>query len=206
MFHNLSSPSFLFQAIAVVVSLVIHELAHAVTADVLGDRTPRLAGRLTLNPVAHFEPLGLLMILFAPIGWAKPVPIQASHFRHPRLGLVLTALAGPLSNLALACLCFLILRDLPAVSQMRFLYLLALYGASVNVCLCVFNLIPIPPLDGSRIVGGLLPYRYERYYHWLEAYGPFVLLGAVLLLGGVVFGPLFAWSERFVASWFGLYG
>jgi Zn-dependent protease len=188
---------FIFRLIAIVVGLVVHEFAHAWTASLFGDKTAKLAGRVTLNPVAHLDPIGLLMIVFAPFGWAKPVPVNPLNFRRPRLGMVVVALAGPLSNLLLAVLVVLFSKlyfsaypdaDLltgfvPNLLRMSFL---------VNVALFVFNLIPIFPLDGSRIVSGLLPYRWEVRYRKLELYGPFILLMLVIIpqTNQAIFGPL----------------
>ncbi|MCL6442842.1 MAG: site-2 protease family protein [Alicyclobacillus sp.] len=201
---NLTSPYFIIDVIVIVVSLVLHEFAHAVTADALGDRTARYAGRITLNPVAHFDVLGLLMIVMAPIGWAKPVPIQPGNFRHPRWGLTLTALAGPASNLLLACICCALLKLFPNLMPDQFLWLLLVYGAAINVNLCVFNLIPLPPLDGSRVVASWLPPRQADLYARLDRYGPFILFLAVIVLHDVLFAQLFGWAFGWVQSWFGL--
>lgn len=207
MFQSLTNPMFIFMLISLIVSLVIHEFAHALVADALGDKTARLSGRLTLNPIAHFEPLGLLMILFAPIGWAKPVSVDAGQFKHPRLGLFLTALAGPMSNLLLACLSLLTLRLDPGMNPNSFWYSLVTTAALVNVNLCVFNLIPVPPLDGSRLVSSWLSYRWERAYRKFEMYGPFLLMMVFILppVRDAMFNTVFRTAQAFVASWFGLY-
>lgn len=209
--QNIISPVFIFQFVAVVVSLTVHEFAHAWTADRLGDRTPRVAGRVTLNPVAHLEPLGLIMILFAPIGWAKPVPLNGANFRHPRRSLLLVAAAGPVANLILAAICVTLLRFVPpptsfGASVNDFLLQLLRWGFIVNVSLFVFNLIPIPPLDGSRIVASLLPSRLAYSYSRLELYGPFILFLFVLIppLRNQIFLPLFATALNWVASWLAL--
>ncbi|WDM03094.1 site-2 protease family protein [Alicyclobacillus cycloheptanicus] len=163
-----------------------------------------MSGRLTLNPLAHLEILGLIMIFFGPIGWARPVPVNPNHFRRPRLGMILTALAGPMSNLILALLCLALLNILfNSVGQ--FLGTLLYVGAYVNCNLCIFNLIPLPPLDGSRIVGNLLPPRQQLAYAKLEMYGPFILLLAFLLppVQNDVFTPLFSWFHNLV---FGVFG
>lgn len=202
---SLTSPDFLVYAIVIIVSLVLHELAHALTADAFGDKTARYAGRITLNPIAHFDVLGLIMIMMAPIGWAKPVPIQPANFRHPRWGLTLTALAGPATNLLLACICFGFMARMPGLTpDPTFGTLLLAYGGAVNVNLCMFNLIPLPPLDGSRVVLSWLPTRFANMYGRLELYGPFILFLAILVLQRLIFTPLFDWAQSFVASWFGL--
>ncbi|QQE81283.1 site-2 protease family protein [Alicyclobacillus sp. SO9] len=173
----------------------------------LGDRTPRLAGRLTLNPLVHLDPLGLIMMLFAPIGWAKPVPINGGNFKRPRTGLILTAFAGPFSNLVLAVICFTILREwsIPTSSIQDFLHRLVSWGAYINVILFVFNLIPIPPLDGSRIVSNFLPYKQEMAYRKLDVYGPFILLLLFLIppLNNLLM-ILFQYVTTLIAAVFGV--
>ncbi|RIV19606.1 site-2 protease family protein [Alicyclobacillaceae bacterium I2511] len=207
MFQSLFGPSFIFRLIAIIVSLTLHEFAHAWTADILGDKTPRIAGRITLNPLAHLEPLGLLMILFAPIGWAKPTPVNANNFRHPRSSMVGVALAGPVSNLILALACiFVIHLQIPRLSS-GFMSELLSWLLFINIYLFVFNLIPLPPLDGSRVVDNLLPYRWERYYARLETYGPFILLLLVLippLRNGFLF-PLLNGTASAMLSLFGIH-
>lgn len=193
-------------AIVVIVSLILHEYAHALTASIFGDPTPRLQGRLTLNPLVHFEPLGLIMILFAPIGWAKPVSVNASYFRWPRAASTAVALAGPVSNLVLACLCDLSIRLFGSGGYVEgsIWYLFIQDGAAINVSLCVFNLIPLPPLDGSRVVAPWLPSRSAIAYGKLEFYGPFILLIAIIVLRNSVFTPLFSGAQALVGSWFGV--
>jgi len=209
---NFIRPDLIFYVLTIPFSLVIHEYSHARAADWLGDKTPRMTGRLTLNPLAHLDLLGLLMMLFGPIGWAKPVPISGSNFRHPRMGLLLTAFAGPLSNFILACACFLILKLWPVSLSVGTLALfvqrLFAYGAYVNVILFVFNIVPIPPLDGSRIVSNLLPYKQEMVWRRLEVYGPFLLVLIVILppVQTHVMYPFFNYAVSIVASWFGLTG
>lgn len=214
MFNNILSSTFIFQFIAIVISLSIHEFAHAWSADLLGDRTARMYGRVTLNPLAHLEPLGLIMILFAPIGWAKPTPVNASNFKHPRRDGILVTFAGPFSNLLLALICFaLMIWAFPTAlyftnataSVSDFLSQLVYMGFLVNVSLFVFNLIPIPPLDGSRILSNLLPYRYAATYHRLDVYGPFILLLLVMLppvRNGLLL-PLFSGVIHLIVTIFG---
>lgn len=154
--------------------LPVHEFAHAWAAVKLGDETPRLNGRLTLRPMAHLDPLGAIMIFLFGFGYAKPVPVNPSNFKNPRSGFALTALAGPLSNLIMAFVSFVLAavcyRFSTAVSFLVVLMQFFYYAAQVNVSLAVFNLLPIPPLDGSRIFAVILPQRiyfkmlqYERY-------------------------------------------
>jgi Zn-dependent protease len=179
----------LYRLPALLVAIVFHEYAHAQAADALGDPTPRYSGRLTLNPLAHLDPVGLLALWFFRFGWAKPVPVNPYNFRDPRRGMVLVAMAGPAMNLFLAFLTMLVLRLTgvslsaagPIVSQ------LLLY----NVLLAAFNIIPVPPLDGSKILAGLLPRSAGRYIAQIEPYGWVVLLA--LLWTGIlqrVIGPV----------------
>lgn len=204
LFSMMTSHYFIFYIIAILVSLVIHEFSHAACAVLLGDPTPRIQGRLSLNPLVHFEPIGLIMMLIAPVGWAKPVMCDTSRLRHPRVGMAIIAAAGPASNLLLACICFLSLRLLLPYGSNGFLTNLCLYGALINVNLMVFNLIPIPPLDGSRIALPFIWGRVVRWYHWLEVYGSFIILGLVIVLNGIVLQPLFAGMQMWMASWFQL--
>ena len=169
-------------------ALTIHELAHGLVAASLGDPTARLAGRLTLNPLKHLDPLGTLAFFLIKFGWAKPVPVNPAYFRRPRQDMLWVALAGPLSNLLLALVSALLVKLLQpllqiapgALTQAIVLPLAAMLVASVwiNLVLAVFNFLPVPPLDGGRILAGLLPEGMARGLRRVEPYG-FVL---VLLL------------------------
>lgn len=148
-----SNPTaFIIIALALVLSLAVHEFAHAFVADRLGDPTPRRYGRVTLNPLAHLDPIGTLLLLVAGFGFAKPVPINPSNLG--RWGTLWVAAAGPISNLVIAFVCAVLLKVLPT-TQISLTILLTVLG--INVVLAVFNLIPIPLLDGSRILGALVP-------------------------------------------------
>ena len=176
--------TFLLLAPCVLVSLALHELAHAWSAWKLGDPTAKDEGRLTFNPIKHLDPLGTLMFAVTalatntPFGWAKPVPVQPRFFRRPKEGMALVAAAGPATNflLALAALAILVHTDLSGTA-----YEVAYYAYLVNVVLGLFNLIPIPPLDGSRIVGVFM--RDDTYRQWarLDAYGMVVVLGLFII-------------------------
>jgi Zn-dependent protease len=172
---------------ALLIAMSFHEYAHGKVADRLGDPTPRYAGRLTLNPLKHVDPIGLLMLVIVRFGWAKPVPVNPLYFKGDRRqGMILVGFAGPamnfllagLTGIAMAITAYWSLKWSPAVRIMPFLEYLLLY----NVYFGVFNLMPIPPLDGSKILFNLLPQRYYYIYHILEQYGPFILI-LVLMTG-----------------------
>lgn len=170
----------IFSAIGLLIALTIHEFSHAWTADRLGDPTPRAMGRLTLNPLAHLDPLGTLMMFIAHFGWGKPVPIDPYNFKNQRRDEILVSLAGPASNLILGSLIGLIY--LTTGYTNGFLYSIAI----INFSLCIFNLIPIPPLDGSKVFLNLM--SVERSVEWEQAfdrYGFFIVAACLFLpVGG----------------------
>lgn len=177
--------------------LPVHEFAHALVAYRLGDKTAKLAGRLTLNPLAHLDLFGTLMILLVGFGYAKPVPVNPRSFKNQKGGMAVVAAAGPLSNLLMAVLYLLVWRLIAkfapdqTVSLDNIWYLLYLFCyavAQVNVMLAVFNLLPIPPLDGSRIWALFLP---DRAYYKLVEYERYIVIGVfALLLFGILDIPL----------------
>lgn len=179
------------------ISFPIHEFSHAFVAYRLGDSTAKNAGRLTLNPLKHLDVLGTILILFTGLGWAKPVPINPNNFRKRREGMALSALAGPVSNLLLAFLSLVICRLLFAAPVPWFITAFLNMLAQVNIALAIFNLIPINPLDGSRIFALFLPERIEMALYQYENYimiALFALLfftnflnGAIAYLAGNVY-------------------
>lgn len=194
--------NYLIRIPALLIALTFHEFAHGYAANQLGDPTARFQGRLTLNPLVHLDPIGLLMLWFAGFGWAKPVPVNPLNFRgDKKQGMVLVAAAGPGINLVLAFVA-LILQGFIFV----FFYndvLLSLVGTLVtyNILLAIFNLIPIPPLDGSKILAGLLPFRYDYYFRQLEQYGPFLLILLVFTGAfGLIIWPLASYIYFFMAT------
>lgn len=177
-------------------SLTVHESAHAWTADRLGDSTGRLLGRISLNPVVHVDPIGTLvlpLLAFATgapiIGWAKPVPVSQRNLAHPRRDFLFIAAAGPVSNLLLAVLASVVLRVAPlepsAGDVVRPVWMVATTALQLNLLLAVFNMVPVPPLDGGNVLAGLLPERVaDGYDRVLRPYG-FVVLYALLLTGAL---------------------
>ncbi len=191
-----------FTSCIIIVFLVspFHELAHAWASNKLGDPTARYAGRLSMNPMRHIDWLGAALIMAVGWGWAKPVPVNTRYFQHPKRDMALTALAGPISNLLMALAALLLRNGVLAIANgvtlshgfviqlLGFLYLLFFYIALINVGLAVFNLIPIPPLDGSRLLTALLP---NHLYYKIMAYERYIMLGLLaLIFFGVLDGPL----------------
>lgn len=197
----------LLQFVALVPAFTVHEWAHAFVAHRLGDPTPRWQGRLTLNPLRHVDWIGLILLFAFGFGWARPVPVNPGYFANPRRGLLFVALAGPLANLLMA---YLAIAALPWAAQLPspaagLAQVFAWMFVSLNVGLAVFNLIPIPPLDGSKILAGLLPERQAWNLQRMEPYGWLLLM---LLLGsGIGQAPLASarmWLTRalvLLASW-----
>lgn len=204
MFSGVNLSTLVARAIVLLVAFSIHELAHAVSADRLGDPTPRRMGRITLNPLAHLDPFGSLMLLISGFGWAKPVMVQPLNLKgNPRTSMAIVAAAGPLSNLLLAILFAIPVRMqlvgleigssgfLPSMEHLVFEFIW------INLILLFFNLIPIPPLDGYKILTGILPAEMAYNMRILEQYGFMVLLIAIFflpmvgldILGWFVSGP-----------------
>lgn len=170
---------------AFLAALSFHEFFHALAATLLGDSTPKRLGRLTLNPVAHIDWMGLLFLFFFRIGWAKPVIFDNRNFKHPRLYSVITAFAGPLANFILALVALYILKYLPffglSDTAMLTAHQIAQAIAYVNIMLGVFNLLPIPPLDGSHVLMVFLVDKYPHIIGWFYRYSIFILLFLFLM-------------------------
>lgn len=185
--------------LAALICIIFHECAHGFAADRLGDPTARSSGRLSWNPLRHIDPFGLLMMIVAGVGWAKPVPVDARNFKNPKRGMAITALAGPVSNLLLAILAlalasplyrFLVYSAIGASlwNVLLFVFNLLVRIAMLSVGLGLFNLIPIPPLDGSKVLFSFLP---DRVYFTILRYERYVMLVLFLLVfSGLLDGPL----------------
>jgi Zn-dependent protease len=198
--------------IVLLFSLTVHEMAHAWTADRLGDPTARLLGRVSLNPIVHADPIGtvlfplLALVSGAPlIGWAKPVPVNSGRLGNPRRDFILVAAAGPASNLLMAFAAALLLSVLPISPKISGetnvsapVATILSQGLRLNVLLAVFNMIPIPPLDGGNVLAGLLPPRLAVSFNRLRPYG-FLLLYALVFSGG--FDYLVLRPSRLIVSW-----
>lgn len=213
--------STLLSALAALLCLTVHELCHGLVAYRLGDPTAKDAGRLTLNPIKHIDPLGLILMITAKVGWAKPVPVDPRYFKHPKGGMALTALAGPVSNFVLAWVFLLLdgglIRLTGAIYDLLPAWtILSIYGlqrflvnaAILSVGLGVFNLFPIPPLDGSKVLFSFFPdkiyytiLRYERYVMllmlaavwlgWLDKPLTFLIESVLRFLCTISFYPIF---------------
>ena len=191
---------YLLSAIVVLIALTVHEYCHGYAAYKMGDETAKNLGRLTLNPIKHLDPIGALCMLFFHVGWAKPVPINARNFKNPKKGFAITALAGPLSNILLGFFsAFLYLLTYALLKNVRFattdfsffmaentLLFLWLFH-SINIGLGLFNLLPIPPFDGSRLLNVILPPKYYFGIMKYEKYIYYVVLGWLLLGDNVAY-------------------
>ncbi len=171
----------LFAVPSILIASTIHEYFHAWSAYQLGDITPMVEGRLTLNPLAHIDPIGALMMIIFRFGWSKPVPVNPYNFEHRDRDMALVALAGPLSNLLLAMLSGL----LNLIINVPILNLFLLVFASINISLAVFNILPIPPLDGHKIVKLFIPERLKYYWDKLENYSWIIFILILLPLSPV---------------------
>ena len=212
--------SLLIQAIAALLCISFHEMGHGFAAWCLGDETAKRQGRVSMNPLHHIDPLGLILLVTAGFGWAKPVPVDMRHFRHPKSGMALTALAGPLSNFLMgwaalggaSLLYHFALKQIITVQLYSHLFALLIQIAVLSVGLGMFNLIPFPPLDGSKILFSLLP---DRIYYFILRYERYLMAALfALVFFGLLDTPLDVlrnWGlkglcqlTRFPADFFGL--
>lgn len=172
--------AFILIAIPLLYSIIIHELAHGWVAWRMGDPTAKWLGRLSLNPLRHLDPIGTIMLFVFGFGWAKPVPVNFNNLKDERKGLIFVSSAGIVANIILAFLSFLFLR-LMSPSPFGHLSTMLFYFARINIMLAAFNLIPIPPLDGSKILMGFASRRFQYTLMRLEPYGMFIIIGLLFL-------------------------
>lgn len=193
----LSNPALFFiLAILLLYSIIFHEVAHGWAAYLFGDDTAMRYGRLTLNPLSHLDPIGTLMLFLVGFGWARPVPVDYYNLKHSRLGLMMVSLAGCLTNILIAIIAIFLLQFENISSNYMFGLTLPIL-AKINIILGAFNLIPIPPLDGSKVLMSFLPQDAQRAFARLEPYGFFIL--AFLLLTGLL-NPLIVFMQDLVYS------
>jgi Zn-dependent protease len=192
LFGTASPPVFVGIIVALVVGITFHEFSHAFVADRLGDRRPRALGRVSLNPIRHLDPMGAIFFLLAGFGWGKPVPVNSYALRPGRIGLTVVALAGPVANFTVAVVVAILFRVLLQVGLLDAEFPKAVMQLIVyfNVALGLFNLIPIPPLDGYNVVLPLLPPRQQFTVQRYAQYGYIALLALVVLSYGPGNGPL----------------
>jgi len=180
-------------------ALSFHEFAHAWMAEKCGDSTAARMGRLTLNPMAHLDMMGSLMILFVGFGWAKPVPVDGRNLRNPRTDMMKVAAAGPVSNLLLAMVAGMVLRFMNGTGLLTDSIFMLIYFTRINIALAVFNLIPVAPLDGSQIFSGYLMKTNPQLAWKIQTYGPQVLFGLILFGYFTGFSILWLVMEPFVS-------
>jgi len=181
---NLDIIDILIRIPGIVIGLAFHEFAHAFAADRLGDPTPRYQGRLTLSPLPHIDPIGFIMILLLGFGWAKPVQINTRYFKKPRRDDILVSIAGPVTNLIIAIIFALITRLLFTttllitmnVRTFSILYYMFDYVIQINIILFLFNMLPLPPLDGFHVLSNIIPLKYYRFTYMLQKYSTIILI------------------------------
>ena len=183
----------------ILVALTFHEFAHGYVALRFGDPTAKMAGRLTLNPLSHLDPIGTIMLFVVHFGWAKPVPVDPRYFRNPKQDMLWVALAGPGANMVLAFIFGILYSTFypgapppPYLPPNIPLAIMLWYGLYINLALAIFNMLPIPPLDGSKVLRGLLPYQFQHIADQMEMYGPWALMGLIMM--GMYTGRSIFWS------------
>mgnify|MGYP002627286905 CR=1 FL=1 len=213
---NFDLQSTLLTLPGLILALTLHEYAHAKVSDRLGDPTPEQQGRLTLNPLAHLDPVGTVFLIFAGFGWGKPVQVNSAYYRNPARDMMLVALAGPVSNFIQSIVWFFVygalytFAPLEASYPLQMLTAMTLYAGLINVSLGVFNLLPLPPLDGSKILRYFVHGKAGRVLDFLENYSTIILLVLFMTdLTGMIISPIIGWigygMQWLVFSFYGLF-
>ncbi|KUJ72223.1 peptidase [Thiomicrospira sp. WB1] len=205
-------------SLPVLLAITLHEVAHGWMASRLGDQTARMLGRVTLNPFKHIDPIGTVLVPLALLflggfvfGWAKAVPVSQRNFKRPQRDMAWVALAGPAANLVMALGWLALIKvamslgatlESGGTGSAQFLLYAGVAGVTINLLLMVLNLLPLPPLDGSRVLAAFLPRKWVWHYYRLEPYGLFILLGLLFLgiLGPLISGP-FLWLRQMLFTW-----
>jgi Zn-dependent protease len=216
---NFNIPELIARLIAILIAFSVHEFSHGLASYVLGDPTTKTDGRLSLNPIRHIDPIGFFCLLILHIGWAKPVQVNPRYYDNPKWGMAITALAGPTSNFIMAAVAIFIYFPLYAFlgssSSMQFVTLLFIEFFSINISLMIFNMIPVPPLDGSKVFFAFMP--DEMYFNMISSTPISSIIFAMILFTGVasrIIGPvedffingLFGLAQMFYGFIFGLMG
>lgn len=193
--------TFLMLTVPLIYSVIAHEVAHGAVAYLFGDDTAKSSGRLTLNPLAHLDPMGTLMLFFVGFGWAKPVPVNYSKLRNFRAGIICVSLAGCLTNIVVATIALSVISSMNLVTGHPATMVLLIL-ARINIILGAFNLIPIPPLDGSKVLMGFLPSRLQIEFAKFERFGFPILI--ILLFTGLL-DPVIVFIQKFIFIFIGLF-
>ena len=193
--------TFLLLAVPLLYSVILHEIAHGLVASWFGDNTAKYSGRLTLNPMAHLDPVGTLMLFFVGFGWAKPVPVNYNNLNNSRLGIMAVALAGCITNILLATVAIFLMQLQVFNTNPAFATIFPIV-IKINIMLAAFNLIPIPPLDGSKVLMGFLPEEAQSNLARIEPYGFFIII--ILLYTGILY-PVIDFIQSILYGLIGLF-
>lgn len=193
--------TFLLLAVPLLYSVILHEIAHGLVASWFGDNTAKYSGRLTLNPMAHLDPMGTLMLFFVGFGWAKPVPVNYNNLNNSRLGIMAVALAGCITNILLATVAIFLMQLQVFNTNPAFATIFPIV-IKINIILAAFNLIPIPPLDGSKVLMGFLPEEAQSNLARIEPYGFFIII--ILLYTGILY-PVIDFIQSILYGLIGLF-
>lgn len=207
-FSGIVLSDFLFAPLSIIIALTFHELCHGLAATALGDDTPRLQGRLTLNPLKHLDPVGTIMLLLFKFGWAKPVQVNPRNFKSGKIGMALVAIAGPLSNILLAVASAVAMKLIASgtIPYNPYFYDFFSWLMLYNVCFAAFNILPVPPLDGSKVVAAFLPDNIVRtIYGNTQLFMLFLIVLATTGFVGQFMNPLVNWIYYYIYTFVGIY-